>query len=274
MEYIIKIKDLNYSYTRIDGTEIAAIKNMSLDIKKGEFVAIIGKNGSGKSTLSKLINGTITKKSGTIEVEGMELSEENTWNIRKKVGVVFQNPDNQIVGTVVEEDIAFGPENLGINPKDIELKVEETLNKVGMIEYKKTPPHMLSGGQKQRIAIAGVLAINPDIMIFDEPTAMLDPIGRKQIMEIIYGLNKEEGKTIIHITHHMNEALNADRIIVIEEGLIKFEGTPKEVFSKYEYIKNLGLDVPEVSKVIYKLNKKGHNLDTSILSIEELVKNI
>lgn len=274
MEYIIKIKDLNYSYNRVDGTDIDVIKNMSLEVKKGEFVVILGKNGSGKSTLSKLINGTMNKKSGTIEIDGLLLSEENTWDIRKKVGVVFQNPDNQIVGTVVEEDIAFGPENLGINPKDIEIRVEESLNKVGMLEYKKTPPHMLSGGQKQRIAIAGVLAINPEIMIFDEPTAMLDPIGRKQIMEIIYGLNKNENKTIVHITHHMNEALKADRIIVIEDGVIKLEGTPKEVFSRYEYIKNLGLDVPEVSRLVYELNKKGHNLDTSILSIEELVNSI
>src|SRR5699024_8824699 len=221
---------------------------------KGEFLVILGHNGSGKSTLAKMMNGLLMPTSGEVSVMGMNTKdEEKIWDIRQKAGIVFQNPDNQIVATIVEEDVAFGPENQGVPPKEIRRRVDESLAIVEMSDYKKHAPHLLSGGQKQRVAIAGILAMNPDCIILDEPTSMLDPIGRIEVMDTILKLNKEEDKTIVHITHYMEEAVEADRIVVMEKGQIIMEGTPREVFSKVKEMKEIGLDVPQVTELAYEL---------------------
>jgi len=272
--YMIKMENVTYEYkSLIDDSIQQAVKNINIEIKKGEFLAILGHNGSGKSTLAKLMNGLITPTSGDVYVMGMNTKEEDKiWNIREKAGMVFQNPDNQIVATIVEEDVAFGPENLGIPPKEIRERVDKALEIVEMTEYKKHAPHLLSGGQKQRVAIAGILAMKPDCIILDEPTAMLDPIGRIEVMNTIKKLNKEENKTIVLITHYMEEAVEADRIIVLENGNIVMEGTPKEIFSQVDRVKALGLDVPQVTELVYHLRKEGVDLKADILSIEELVE--
>ncbi len=271
---MIKMENVTYEYkSLIDDSIQQAVKNINIEIKKGEFLAILGHNGSGKSTLAKLMNGLITPTSGDVYVMGMNTKEEDKiWNIREKAGMVFQNPDNQIVATIVEEDVAFGPENLGIPPKEIRERVDKALEIVEMTEYKKHAPHLLSGGQKQRVAIAGILAMKPDCIILDEPTAMLDPIGRIEVMNTIKKLNKEENKTIVLITHYMEEAVEADRIIVLENGNIVMEGTPKEIFSQVDRVKALGLDVPQVTELVYHLRKEGVDLKADILSIEELVE--
>jgi len=273
-DIMIKIEKATYEYkSLIDDSIQQAVKNISLEIQKGEFLVILGHNGSGKSTLAKLMNGLIIPSSGDVEVMGMNTKdEENIWNIREKAGMVFQNPDNQIVATIVEEDVAFGPENLGIPPKEIRERVDKALEVVEMVEYKSHAPHLLSGGQKQRVAIAGILAMNPDCIILDEPTAMLDPTGRIEVMNTIKKLNKVEAKTIILITHYMDEAVEADRILVMEEGNIVMEGTPKEIFSQVEKVKELGLDVPQVTELAYELKKEGIDIKNDILSIEELVE--
>lgn len=272
--FMIKMENVTYEYkSLIDDSIQQAVKNISLEIKKGEFLAVLGHNGSGKSTLAKLMNGLITPTSGDVYVMGMNTKEEDKiWNIREKAGMVFQNPDNQIVATIVEEDVAFGPENLGIPPKEIRERVDKALEIVEMTEYKTHAPHLLSGGQKQRVAIAGILAMKPDCIILDEPTAMLDPTGRIEVMETVKKLNKEENKTIVLITHYMEEAVEADRIIVMENGNIVMEGSPKEVFSQVDKVKDLGLDVPQVTELVYELRKDGIDLKTDILSIEELVE--
>ncbi|NLV88955.1 MAG: energy-coupling factor transporter ATPase [Tissierellia bacterium] len=272
--YMIKMENVTYEYkSLIDDSIQQAVKNINIEIKKGEFLAILGHNGSGKSTLAKLMNGLITPSSGDVYVMGMNTKEEDKiWNIREKAGMVFQNPDNQIVATIVEEDVAFGPENLGIPPKEIRERVDKALEIVEMTEYKTHAPHLLSGGQKQRVAIAGILAMKPDCIILDEPTAMLDPIGRLEVMETVKRLNKEENKTIVLITHYMEEAVEADRIIVMENGNIVMEGTPKEIFSQVDKVKELGLDVPQVTELVYELRKDGVDLKADILSIEELVE--
>lgn len=272
--HMIKMENVTYEYkSLIDDSIQQAVKNINLEIKKGEFLVILGHNGSGKSTLAKLMNGLITPTSGDVYVMGMNTKDEDKiWNIREKAGMVFQNPDNQIVATIVEEDVAFGPENLGIPPKEIRERVDKALEIVEMTEYKKHAPHLLSGGQKQRVAIAGILAMKPDCIILDEPTAMLDPIGRIEVMDTIKKLNKEENKTIVLITHYMEEAVEADRIIVMENGNIVMEGTPKEIFSQVDKIKALGLDVPQVTELVYHLRKDGIDLRADILSIEELVE--
>ena len=262
MEPIIKFDNVSYSYTGEEREkEIFAVKNLSLEVKKGEFLAILGHNGSGKSTCAKLMNMILTPNEGKIYVDGKDitsddLTEGDVLDIRKKVGMVFQNPDNQIVATIVEEDVAFGPENLGVPPSEIRKRVDEALEIVNMSEYARHAPHKLSGGQKQRVAIAGIIAMKPECIIFDESTAMLDPMGRRDVMNTILRLNREEGITVILITHYMNEASLADRVIVMRNGEIYLEGEPKTVFCETERLWSAGLEVPQGVELIYKLNKE------------------
>ncbi|MCT4605178.1 MAG: energy-coupling factor transporter ATPase [Marinisporobacter sp.] len=273
MENIIEIQDLVYEYRRDEEEKVKALKEVSLEVKKGEFLVVIGHNGSGKSTMAKHMNALLLPSGGKVYVLGLDtLKDENTWNIRQTAGMVFQNPDNQIVATVVEEDVAFGLENLGVEPKEIRKRVTEALESVGMIEFRKKGPHLLSGGQKQRIAIAGVIAMKPECIILDEPTAMLDPVGRKEVMDTILKLNKEEGITIVHITHFMDEAVNADRVVVMEDGNIVLQGMPKEVFPQVDTLKKLGLDVPQVTDLAQELKKAGMDIPTNILTVDEMVK--
>lgn len=273
-DIMIKVENVTYEYKSYIEEEIqAAVKNLSLEVKKGEFLVILGHNGSGKSTLSKMMNGLLLPTSGDIYVMGMNTKdEEKIWDIRQKAGIVFQNPDNQIVATIVEEDVAFGPENQGIDPAEIRKRVDDSLAIVEMTEYKKHAPHLLSGGQKQRVAIAGILAMNPDCIIFDEPTSMLDPTGRIEVMNTIRKLNQEEGKSIVLITHYMDEAVQGDRVVVMSQGEIQMEGTPKEIFSQVDKIKELGLDVPQVTELAHELRKEGIDIPGDILSVEELLK--
>jgi energy-coupling factor transport system ATP-binding protein len=267
-DYIIKIDKVKFKYEK---NSDYAVNGVSLDIKEGEFTAIIGRNGSGKSTLAKLINSILLPSEGKIYVKGMDTSDDNKlWDIRQTAGMVFQNPDNQLVATIVEEDIAFGPENLGIDPEEIRRRVDDALKTVGMYEFRKRPPHLLSGGQKQRIAIAGVLALNSDCIILDEPTAMLDPSGRKEVMETLKKLNAE-GKTILLITHFMDEAVQADRVVIMDKGYIKLDGTPNEVFRNIDEIKRYGLDVPQVTELAQELIKEGLDLPPDIIEVKELV---
>ncbi len=274
---MIEIRDLYFSYENEGENKNPrnVINGININIRNGEFIALLGHNGSGKSTLAKLINALYIPKSGDVLVDGYNTKDEkDVWNIRSRAGMVFQNPDNQLVATVVEDDVAFGPENLGIDPKEIRQRVDSSLEAVNMEDYKKNAPHLLSGGQKQRVAIAGILAMSPTYIILDEPTAMLDPSGRKEVMDTILKLNKEQGKTIILITHYMDEAALADRIIVMEEGNIILEGTPRNVFSHVEEIKNIGLDVPQVTELAYDLEKEGFKIRNDVLTIEELVEEI
>lgn len=265
-------ESVKYSYKKQDNEEVTALDGISLKIKKGEFVAVIGHNGSGKSTLAKHFNAILIPTEGTIIVDGINTKDEDKlWDIRQKAGMVFQNPDNQIVATIVEEDVAFGPENIGVEPHEIRKRVDNALKAVDMTEYAHHGPHLLSGGQKQRVAIAGVLAMKPECIIFDEPTAMLDPSGRKEVMDIIKKLNKEENITIVLITHFMEEAVEADRVIVMENGRSILQGTPREIFSNVKEIKRLGLDVPDMTELAYELRAKGINIKSDILTIEEMV---
>lgn len=270
---IIEIKNLSYEYISDENKKSTALKNINLDITEGEFVAILGHNGSGKSTLAKLLNAQIAPTNGEIKIFGLNTSnEENLWDIRQNCVMVFQNPDNQIVATIIEEDVAFGPENLGIDPKEIRRRVDECLEIVKMQKYKKHSPHMLSGGQKQRVVIAGVLAMNPKILIFDESTAMLDPIGRSDIINTIIKLNKEKKKTILYITHYMEEAVLADRVIVLNEGEIVFDDIPKKVFCNVKELKELGLAVPQVTELAYMLKQDGMDIPLDILTNDEMIK--
>lgn len=269
IEDIIKIENVKFKYDKEDST--FAVDGVSLNIKQGEFTAIIGHNGSGKSTLAKLINSILLPTEGKIYVKGMDTADDSKlWDIRQTAGMVFQNPDNQLVATIVEEDIAFGPENQGVEPLEIRKRVDDALNAVGMYEFRKRPPHMLSGGQKQRIAIAGILALNSDCIILDEPTAMLDPSGRKEVMTTLHKL-KEKGKTIVLITHYMDEAVQADRVIIMDKGNIRLDGTPKEVFRNIDEIKKFGLDVPQVTELSQALAKEGLLLPNDIIDVKELV---
>ncbi len=274
---MVEALNLIYEYQTADEdgeieSVVRALDGLTVSVEEGEFLVVLGHNGSGKSTFAKHINGILTPKEGTLIVDSVNLdNEENIWKVRQHVGMVFQNPDNQIVATIVEEDVAFGPENLGVDPVEIRKRVDNALNLVEMSEYKKQSPNQLSGGQKQRIAIAGIIAMQPKCIIFDEATAMLDPIGRKQVMDTMYKLNKEHNITIIHITHYMEEAILADRIIVVDKGKIYLEGTPKQVFANVDEIKKIGLDVPDATYLVYLLNKEGLNLDNSLLSAEEVV---
>lgn len=258
-----------------EGNVKVAIDGVDITINKGEFVVVLGHNGSGKSTFAKHINGLLVPTEGKVIVAGYDTSiDENIWEVRSKAGMVFQNPDNQIVATIVEEDVAFGPENLGVEPHEIRKRVDDALERVNMSEYKKHGPHLLSGGQKQRVAIAGILAMMPECIILDEPTAMLDPSGRKEVVETILDLNKNHGITIVFITHFMEEAVKADRIYVMDEGKVIVNGTPREVFKNVEIMKNLGLDVPQMTELAYELSKSGVNIKTDILTIDEMVNEL
>lgn len=273
LSYIVEIENVSHGYSK-DESQLV-LENLSLKVSKGEFLVVLGHNGSGKSTLAKLINGILVPRQGSVRVNGMDTNDEELiWDIRQTAGMVFQNPDNQLVATVVEEDVAFGPENQGVESSEIRRRVDAALKTVEMYEYRKNAPHMLSGGQKQRVAIAGVLAMKPDCIILDEPTAMLDPSGRNEVISTVKRLNREEGKTIIHITHYMDEAIDADRIVVMASGKIAMEGTPREVFGDVEKIRSLGLDVPQVTELAFELKKAGIDLDPRVLRIEELVKRI
>lgn len=272
---MIKTTNLTFRYSDEKDPNKYALKNVNLHIKDGEFVVIIGHNGSGKSTLSKLFNGIYLPTEGKITINGIDTSdEEKIWEIRKTAGMVFQNPDNQLVATIVEEDVAFGPENLGVPSEEIRKRVDEALISVHMEAFKRKPPHHLSGGQKQRVAIAGILAMKPRCIIFDEPTAMLDPSGRKEVIETILDLNKKEKITVVHVTHYMDEAINADRIIVMDKGEIFLEGTPKEVFSKVMELKAIGLDVPQVTLLSYELKQLGYSISNDNLTVEDLVSEL
>lgn len=271
-ENIIDIDNVEFSYEEVEDKEDMALKGVSIQIKKGEFVVILGHNGSGKSTLAKLINGQYIPTSGDITVNNINTkNSEKIWDIRSTCGMVFQNPDNQIITTVVEEEVAFGPENLGVPREELRKRVDDSLEIVGMTKYKYHSPALLSGGQKQRIAIAGILAMNPECILLDEPTAMLDPSGRKEIMDTVYDLNRNHNKTVLHITHYMEEAIDADRIIVMNSGKIVMEGTPMEIFVQVDKMKELGLDVPQVTELAYLLNKNGFNVSKDVLSIDDLV---
>ena len=271
MENIINVKDMTFEYVTID-SKFKAIDDLSLEVKQGEFVAIIGHNGSGKSTLSKNLNAILVPTQGDIYIDGMNTKDESKlWNIRQTAGMVFQNPDNQIVATIVEEDVAFGPENLGVEPTLIRERVEDALKSVGIYELKDRQPHLLSGGQKQRVAIAGIIAMRPKCIIFDEATAMLDPSGRKEVMNVIKKLNKEENITTLHITHYMEEAVQADRVVVVDKGKKLLDGTPKEVFKNVDLLKEIGLDVPYMTELASLLREEGLDLDDDILTVDEMV---
>ena len=275
---IIKAKNVVYEYIRRDEEGnvegiTKAVNDVSLDIEQGQFIAILGHNGSGKSTLAKHMNAILNPTEGTLWVDGMDTGEEeNIWKIRQTAGMVFQNPDNQIIGQVVEEDVGFGPENMGIPTEEIWQRVEESLRAVGMYEYRKYSPNKLSGGQKQRVSIAGVLAMHPKCIVLDEPTAMLDPSGRKEVIRAVRGLNQVEGVTLILITHYMEEIIHADKVFVMDAGKIAMQGTPREIFSQVEQLKKLRLDVPQVTLLAYELQKKGIPLPDGILTREELLQ--
>lgn len=275
---MIKVEDLAFEYIRRneegDVESInRAIDGVSLDVKKGDFIAIIGANGSGKSTLAKHINAILYPSEGTVWVNGLNTSkEENLWEIRRTAGMVFQNPDNQIIATVVEEDVGFGPENLGVPTDEIWERVEASLEAVGMLEYRDQSPNKLSGGQKQRVAIAGIMAMKPECIVLDEPTAMLDPDGRKEVISTVHWLNQHEHITVLLITHHMDEVISADKVFVMEHGRIVMQGSPREIFSRIPEIKKYRLDVPQVTELAYELRKAGVDIPEGILSIDELVQ--
>lgn len=273
---IIKTDKLVFEYIRRDEEGnvegiTRAVDEVDLDVKQGDFVAILGHNGSGKSTLAKHINAILYPTEGTVWVDGMDTKDEkDLWNIRQEAGMVFQNPDNQIIGQVVEEDVGFGPENMGVPTEEIWERVEESLKAVGMYKYRKYSPNKLSGGQKQRVSIAGVIAMHPKCIILDEPTAMLDPNGRKEVVRAVRGLNDVEGITVVLITHYMEEIIHADKVFVMDKGRIAMQGTPREIFSQVEKLKELRLDVPQVTLLAYELQKSGINLPDGILTVEEL----
>lgn len=275
---IIKTDNLTFEYIRRDEEGnvegiTTAVDNVSFEIKRGEFVAILGHNGSGKSTLAKHLNAILFPTEGTVFVDGKDTSEDaNLWDVRETVGMVFQNPDNQIIGQVVEEDVGFGPENLGVPTAEIWERMEESLKAVGMYEFRKKSPNRLSGGQKQRVSIAGVLAMHPQCIVLDEPTAMLDPIGRKEVIRAVRALNDVEKITAILITHYMDEIVHADKVIVMDKGKIAMAGTPREIFSQVDKLKSLSLDVPQVTMCAHKLREAGLNIPEGILTNDEFVK--
>lgn len=272
MDNIIKIENLIFEYRRDEDQEvIKAVNNVSINIERGSFTAIIGRNGSGKSTLAKNLNALLLPSSGSVYVDGLNTKDEaSLWNVRQTAGMVFQNPDNQLVSSIVEDDVAFGPENLAVEPKEIRIRVDEALKSVGMYEERKKAPHLLSGGQKQRVAIAGVVAMRPKCIILDEPTAMLDPKGRLEVMEIIQKLHKE-GITILLITHFMDEAARADRVIIMEKGSVVMDGTPKEIFGRANEIRKLSLDVPLPVELAERLRNEGIAVPLEIITTEEMV---
>ena len=277
---IIDTKKLIFEYIRRDEEGNVesinrAIDNVDISVEKGQFIAILGHNGSGKSTLAKHLNAILVPTEGTVWVDGMDTTdEEHLWDIRQTAGMVFQNPDNQIIANIVEEDVGFGPENIGVPTEEIWKRVEESLKAVGMYAYRKHSPNKLSGGQKQRIAIAGIMAMKPECIVLDEPTAMLDPNGRKEVIRTIEELNKKEKITVILITHYMEEVVNADKVIVMDAGKVVMEGTPREIFSRVEELKHYRLDVPQVTLLAYELKKNGFPISDGILTIEELTESI
>ena len=271
MEPIIQTENLCYAYEEDNGKKVPVLKNVSLTVNRGEYVAILGHNGSGKSTLAKLLNLILTPDSGRVIIAGKEitnpnLTEDELYEVRRSIGMVFQNPDNQLVATIVEEDVAFGPENLGVPTAEIRQRVDEALALVGMQKYARHEPHRLSGGQKQRIAIAGIIAMLPDCIIFDESTAMLDPIGRRDVLRVMDSLNRERGITVITITHYMNEAARADRVIVLNDGEVYMEGTPAQIFARPDELTAIGLDVPQCTDLVHKLRRAGIDIPGDCLT--------
>ncbi len=274
MDKILEVNHVTYEY-REDDTVKTALKDLSLSIERGSFTVILGHNGSGKSTLAKLLNGLHKPTAGDVLVDGLNTKDIKTEiEIKRKVGLVFQNPDNQIIASVVEEDVAFGPENLGVPPQEIRVRVDEALTAVDMLDYKKSAPHHLSGGQKQRIAIAGILAMRPECLVLDEPTAMLDPKGRAEVLSTLHRLNREQNMTIVLITHYMEEAEQADRVLVMSDGEILADDTPRVIFSDVERLKRVGLDVPQTTELLFELKKAGFDLSTRALSIEDAAEEI
>lgn len=275
---IIKAKDLVHEYIRRDEegnveSIQTALDKVSLDVKKGDFIAVLGHNGSGKSTLAKHINAILEPTEGSLWVDGFDTTDEkNIWDIRQRAGMVFQNPDNQIIASVVEEDVGFGPENIGVPTDEIWQRVEESLKAVGMLKYREHSPNKLSGGQKQRVAIAGVMAMQPECIVLDEPTAMLDPVGRKEVLEAVHALNREKGVTIILITHYMEEVVEADHVYVMDAGKVVMQGTPRSIFSQVERLKEYRLDVPQITLLAYELKKAGLDISDGILTREELTE--
>lgn len=275
MKKLIEVHNLTYVYGRGTKKAVRALKDVNLEIMQGEFVSILGQNGSGKSTLARHFNGLLTPSRGDVLVGGISVKDKKQLReIRKRVGMVFQNPDNQLVSTVVEEDVAFGSENLGIEPKEIRRRVDWALEALNMTEYRKESPHQLSGGQKQRVAIAGVLATRPDCIVLDEPTALLDPIGRREVMEAARKMNREEGITVVLITHYMQEAIESDRIVVMDGGEIRATGTPRSIFQQVELIRETGLDLPMSMQIAHGLREKGIPVDSQVMSTEELVESL
>ena len=275
---IVKAENLEFEYVKLDEegkveSTLKAVDGVSLNVEAGDFIAILGHNGSGKSTLAKHINAILVPSEGTLYVDGKDTKDpDNLWKIRQTAGMVFQNPDNQIIGTIVDEDVAFGPENMGIPKEEIWRRVEKSLKSVGMWEYRSHSPNKLSGGQKQRVAIAGVVAMQPKCIVLDEPTAMLDPNGRREVIKTVMELNRQEKVTVILITHYMEEVIHADKVIVMDEGKVVMQGTPREIFSQVEKLKSLRLDVPQVTLLAHELKKSGLDLPDGILSIEELAE--
>ncbi len=274
MDNIIEVKNVTYEYTEEEET-FAAVKNLSLSIKRGSFTVILGHNGSGKSTLAKLLNGLNKPTYGEVLINGISTSEEEKeLEIKRQVGMVFQNPDNQLIASVVEEDVAFGPENLGLEPAEIRNRVDDALKAVDMYEFRKSTPHRLSGGQKQRVAIAGIIAMQPQCLVLDEPTAMLDPKGRAEIIATLERLNREKGITVILITHYMEEAENADRVVVMNDGEIIADGAPAEIFTDVERLKGVGLDVPQTTELLNELKKQGFGTNTNFISVNDTAREI
>lgn len=275
MEQVINCENVKFLYDNEGKNGRYVIDGLELSVNKGEFLVILGRNGSGKSTLAKHFNALLVPSEGNVYIKEMNTKDDNlTWDIRHNAGMVFQNPDNQIVANIVEEDVAFGPENMGIESKEIRNRVDKALKTVEMYDYRKFAPHLLSGGQKQRVAIAGILAMRPSIIVFDEPTAMLDPIGRKEVIKTILDLNKNYNITIVLITHYMEEAVEADRIVVMDQGKIKLSGTPREIFSNVAKMKEIGLDVPQVTELSYELKKSGLDIKSDVLTINEMVEEL
>ena len=274
MDKHIEVKNVTFEYT--DGDKVnTVIRDFNLDIERGSFTVILGHNGSGKSTLAKLLNGLYKPETGDVLVDGINTrDEEREIEIKRRVGRVFQNPDNQLVASIVEEDVAFGPENLGLKPEQTRMRVDEALKAVGMYEFRKSTPHHLSGGQKQRIAIAGIIAMQPECIVLDEPTAMLDPKGRHEIIDTVVRLNREKGKTVVLITHFMEEAELADRVLVMNDGKIISDGTPKTVFNDIKLLKSVGLDVPQTTELLFRLREKNSLVPTDVLSVEDTAQAI